>query len=261
MTSTLRERTLLEVDDIIDLLEFVVTTTYFAYEGQIYQQCFGTAMGSPVSPVLVNLYMEWLEDTANTTTPEAFKPKLWKRYVDDILEIVPHDKIEDLTDHLNSIDPTGNIKFTFQKEEDKKLPFLDTLIQRKEDGSVKLSVYRKKTHTDQYLSFQSHHPLHHKLGVVRTLYDRKDAIVTDPEDRKAEEQHIDKALQVCGYPKWALKRVKDQISHKKEQKRSSNNNKAKNTQTNNRNYMVVLPYIQGTTEAVQRVLKKYNVTT
>ena len=66
--------------------------------------------------------------------------------------------MEDLTDYINSVDPTGNIKFTVEKEEDMKLPVLD------EDGTLDTSVYRKKTHTDQYLNFRSEHPLHHKVG-------------------------------------------------------------------------------------------------
>ena len=69
--------------------------------------------------------------------------------MDDILEIVKAGKSEMLTDHLNAADETGNIKFTCEKEEAGKIPFLDTLIVKKEDGSVKLLVYRKKTHTDQ----------------------------------------------------------------------------------------------------------------
>ena len=64
------------------------------------------------------------------------------------------------------------------------LPFLDTLIVRRENGSVQLLVYRKKTHTDQYLNFYSHHPLHHKLGVVRTLLDRCETVVTEEGDKK-----------------------------------------------------------------------------
>ena len=64
------------------------------------------------------------------------------------------------------------------------LPFLDTLIVRRENGSVQLLVYRKKTHTDQYLNFDSHHPLHHKLGVVRTLLDRCETVVTEEGDKK-----------------------------------------------------------------------------
>ncbi|XP_072025437.1 uncharacterized protein [Amphiura filiformis] len=132
--------------------------------------------------------MEWLEQRAIANAPIACRPKLWKRYVDDILEITPKGTTQDRsTDHLNKADPTNNIKFTYEEEAEGKIPFLDTLINRKDDGSVKTTVYRKKTHTDQYLNFASQHPLHQKLGVVRTLLDRKDAIVTEEEDKQQEE--------------------------------------------------------------------------
>ena len=83
--------------------------------------------------------------------------------MDDILEIVKKNTAETLTDHLNQVDPTSSIKFTFEEEQDGAIPFMDTLIVRKPDKSIKLLVYRKKTHTDQYLSFSSHHPLHQKV--------------------------------------------------------------------------------------------------
>jgi len=46
----------LTVEDITDLLKFIVTTTYFSFSGVIYQQMFGAAMGSPVSKLLANLF-------------------------------------------------------------------------------------------------------------------------------------------------------------------------------------------------------------
>ena len=66
---TLKKRTNLNVDDIMELLKFVLETTYFRFEGEIYQQMFGVATGSPVSPIVVNLYMEDLEQKiiANST--------------------------------------------------------------------------------------------------------------------------------------------------------------------------------------------------
>jgi len=67
------------------------------------------------------------------------------------------------------------------------MPFLDTLIVRKTDGRVKLLVYRKKTHTDQYQHISSYHLLRHKLSVVvRTLLDRSSQIVTEEEDQEQE---------------------------------------------------------------------------
>ena len=55
-----------------------------------------------------------------------------------------------------------------------------------------------KTHTDQYLYFGSHHPLHHKLGVVRTLIVRMEKVVTEEEDKKVEKDKIRQAVKNMG---------------------------------------------------------------
>ena len=49
----------LQVDDIMDLTEFNATATDFSLRGQLFKQTFGTAMGSPVSPILAKFFMEW----------------------------------------------------------------------------------------------------------------------------------------------------------------------------------------------------------
>lgn len=108
-------------------------------------------------------------------------------------------------------------------------------------------MYRKKSHTDQYLNFASHHPLHHKLGVIRTLFDRCDSVVSDPLDKIAERQHIEKALAVCGYPKWSFRKV--------DRRRSTIRDKPKEDTIGS----VVLPYVKGITEECQRVIKSYNI--
>ena len=66
---TLKERTVMEVSDIILLLEFCLKNTYFSFQDQFYEQAEGTAMGSPVSPIVANLYMEYLEQKALSTAP------------------------------------------------------------------------------------------------------------------------------------------------------------------------------------------------
>ena len=66
-----------------------------------------------------------------------------------------------------------------------------------------------------YLHFQSHHPIHHKSGVVKTLMDRKYTLVSTEDDKDREELHIRNALKSCGYPKWIF----DKVKHDQYQKR------------------------------------------
>ena len=73
------------------------------------------------------------------------------------------------------------------------------MIHRAENGKLKVTIFRKPTHTDQYLSMDSRHPLQHKLGVIRTLEHRAKTLVTDPEDKVTELQTIKRVLGFCGY--------------------------------------------------------------
>ena len=83
-------------------------------------------MGSPVSPVIANLYMEEIEEHAITNT--ANPPKEWDRFVDDVFSIMKKDAVSTFHDKLNSIDP--HISFTIEHETDGQIAFLDTLISR-----------------------------------------------------------------------------------------------------------------------------------
>ena len=58
---TLKERTVLPMEDITLLLEFCLKNTYFSFQGQFYEQVAGVAMGSPVSPIVANLYKKYFE--------------------------------------------------------------------------------------------------------------------------------------------------------------------------------------------------------
>ena len=139
----LGDRTFLSPERIAELLGMCLKSTYFSYGGSFYEQKEGAAMGSLVSAVVANLYMEFFEELALETAPT--RPRLWKRYVDDTFCILRKGSTEELLHHLNGVRPT--IKFTVEQEEDGRLPFLDTLLRRREDGSLDVSIYRKPTHT------------------------------------------------------------------------------------------------------------------
>ena len=91
----LAERTNLEVDDIIQLLKFLCSTTYLSFKGIIYEQKFGMAIGSPVSPILANLFMEDFEQRAiRTRCSKDIRSSFWKRYVDNALSTIKTGKTE-----------------------------------------------------------------------------------------------------------------------------------------------------------------------
>ena len=142
----LKLQTNVNVDDIMELLKLIITTTYFSFRGNIYQQKFGTAMGSPVSPVIANLFMEWLEQQVILTAPITCKPKLWKRCVDGVMEVVKKGCEQELTEHLNSVDTTGSIKFTYEEESDNSLPFLDTYDTKGRWNSESPTVSEENAH-------------------------------------------------------------------------------------------------------------------
>ena len=52
-------------------------------------------------------------------------------------------------------------------EKDNTIPFLDTSVSRDSSGLLTTTVYRKPTHTDQYLAYDSHHPQSVKRGIVK----------------------------------------------------------------------------------------------
>jgi len=141
----------------------VLTKTFFKYDGHHYKQIFGCAMGSPISPVLADLLMEVIEETAITTA--LHPPKLWFRYVDTSHVCLKKDQVDVFHQHLNSINT--NIQFTLKLENTNGdgLPFLDTITSRR-GTAVQVEVYRKPTHTDCYLDFLSHHPLCYRRSVI-----------------------------------------------------------------------------------------------
>ena len=121
----LSNRTSMTVNHIIRLLDFCLKNTYFSLQGRFYEQTEGAAMGSPISPLVANLFIEDLEVQAIRTSPTS--PTLWKRFVDDTFTIIKKINRDSFLQHLNSIHP--NIKFTCEEvREDGSMPFLDILI-------------------------------------------------------------------------------------------------------------------------------------
>ena len=80
----------------------------------------------------------------------------------------------------------STIKFTLEVEENGRISFLDVLVIRLFDGSIKTVLYKKPTHTDRYLNFRSCYSISQKCGVIKTLMKCLSPTVSDEKSREQE---------------------------------------------------------------------------
>ncbi|KAK9890114.1 hypothetical protein WA026_008924 [Henosepilachna vigintioctopunctata] len=203
-------------------------------------------MGSPLSPVIANLFMEQFEERAIETSKH--KPTTWFRYVDDTFVVwsAGMDKLNDFLRHLNSQHPS--IQFTMETEKDQQLPFLDVLV-RKRGNKLGHTVYRKPTHTDRYLHALSNHHQSQKYGVIRTLTERARRIC-EPENLQSELEHLRTAFEANGYSRRDIERsMCVRTPARKEIEERSTISQA------------YLPYIPRVTDRIGRILRRHDVRT
>ena len=146
----------------------------------------------------------------------------------------------------------SSVKPSQESPVDGKLAFLDTCVHILEDGGTKVTVYRKPTHTDQYLGFESHHPLEHKRSVVRTLLHRVKTIVSTQQDQRSEKEHVLEALRANGYKNWMFN-----IPQKPLPLPTTTTEGADTTAAYRRS--IGIPYCRGLSEHLQRIFKSHNI--
>ena len=192
----------------------------------------------------VQAALQKLEEQAITTL--SYDPRIWKRYVDNTFTILDRENVNDLLQHLNNQQPS--IRFTMETEKDNKLAFLDTAVLREPDGHLTTSIYRKPTHTDQYLAYDSHHPQSVKRGIVKCLYERAKRLVTKPSVISEEKKHLSSVLVSNGYHFHYLQKLA---------KTGKPNNSAEPTYEFKAT--AVLPYVKGLSEQLRRCLQQQGV--
>ena len=189
-------------------------------------------MGSLVSPVIANTYMEYFESLAIPSSPILIK--WWFRYADDIHSATRKDQATKLQEHLNSIDP--HIKSTIELPGTDGLPFLDTLT-KPTPNFIESTFHRKPTDTDRYLGYNSNHSISAKLPVIHTLIHRAKQVCSTPEFFAKEMDHLHKVLQDNHYPTQFFQQGKPQ--------QKANEKPNPSTVTFIEGARVVIPYIKG----------------
>ena len=137
---------LILMDVFVKLMKSATSSVEFSFNNTMYKQTDGVAMGSPLGPALGSIFVGYYEEKLFSQTQ---KPPTYFRYVDDTFAISDHEaEADEFLTKLNCLHPSLN--FTFKKEKEKCLPFLDVYVERTDVG-FETSVYRKPTFTGQHL--------------------------------------------------------------------------------------------------------------
>ena len=160
--------------DLVDLLKAATKNQLFQFDGSLYEQIDGVAMGSPLGPLLANVFMCSIEETLQQ---DGLLPPFYRRYVDDTLTIMP-DRVT--ADHfLRTLNHChSSVKFTMVTEHDGSLPFLGVELLNRAPR-IENKVYIKPTNTGLLLHYQSHVDDRYKRSLINTMLDRAYRLSSD----------------------------------------------------------------------------------
>ena len=219
------------------LLEFATKKSHFIFDGQFYDQIDGVAMGSPLGPVLANIFMchfkeEWVFNN-------NARPSIWFRYVDDTFTLF--DSKNTATQFLHYLNNChANIKFSVEFEENGTIPFLDILIKR-HSHTFSTSMYRKKTFTGLYTKWDYFTPRKYKVNLIRTLtFPRCFRICSSwsPSLLRSGLNELRKLLLQNGYPAGIINYNINDVLNKQQ-----NRTKNPTTTVPKKDIILVLPYL------------------
>ena len=213
--------------DLQKLFQFATSQTNFLFNGSMYDQVDGVAMGPPLAPILANIFMGY-HDKGWIRNYNYGGLLYYKRYVDDIFAVF------ETKDHALSFynyisRQHSKIKFTMETEKNGKLPFLDVLVCNK--PNLITSVYRKPTYTGLLTNFFSFTPSKYKNGLIKTLLDRCYKINNTWKGFDNDLENLTKILNKNQFPTKIINKITKQYLNLKFDKKSLENKTEVKTDT------------------------------
>lgn len=202
---------------ITEAFKLCIKQNYFQFNNKIYTQKNGLAMGSPLSSLLSEIFLDKIEN--EFIKNNKFKKLLlyWFRYVDDIL-ICWNGSERQFTQFMQNLNAVHeNIKFTVEKENEGTLNFLDLTITRI-NKKHEFKIFRKPTYTDITIHNNSLHPKSHKLAAYHSMVHRLVSIPMSISDFKNELTTIKEIANNNGFEPQII----DQILYKKKYQQTLN---------------------------------------
>jgi len=197
---------------IIKLLKVILRQNYFTFQEQIFQPTQGVAMGSPISGLVLEIFLQH-EEIHIKHILDSKKIAYYARYVDDILIIYDSAQInkKDIDTYINRIHK--NIKLNITHEEQHSINFLDLTITRNHN-KLEINIYRKPTTTDTTINFLSNHPMEHRMAAYRHHIDRMHTLPLDKNKKWKEWQTIQRIGKSNNVPMQVLQKLNKRTQQK-----------------------------------------------
>ena len=185
---------------LCSLLELATKNSHFLFNNSLYTQIDGLAMGSALGPSLANAFLCFYEQKWLDNCPADFKPIFYRRYMDDTFLIFK--KKEHLPKFLQFLNSQHSaIEFTYEEEQNSKIPFLDITIKKEADKTFSTSIYRKPTYTGLISQFTSFGPLSYKANLISALVHRAWGICSSNEHFNSEIRYLIDLFSQNHFPK------------------------------------------------------------
>jgi len=189
-----------QIECLTLLIRKCLNCDFCKFNNVLYKQLEGLPMGSSLSPLIAEIFMNNFENVLFSSDHHFVKKvAFWYRYVDDTLVgwTGSVDELNSFLDFLNSLHP--NLKFTMEVEFNNKINFLDLTLERL-DNTIEFKIYRKPTQTDHMIPWDSCHHISHKMAALNSLLHRLFSIPMTKENFEEEKNIIFQMALKNGFP-------------------------------------------------------------
>lgn len=242
-----------ECKEIIILLRLALKQNYCKFNGDFYLLNQGLPMGSPLSGILSNIFMDHFENSFLEKHFDNYQISEWQRYVDDIFLIFDsnHVTADIILEQINNEHP--NIQFTMETEINNKLNHLDLTLTRF-NNKLDISIYRKATTTNHTIHSTSNHPQQTKHAAYRFMINRMHNLPLSKQNIEKETRIIKQIARMNGYQEQIIDKLIRKALLKKKQNRYNIGNTKDSSQ-----YTSVMYVNRNTTKLTKMLTNKHNI--
>jgi hypothetical protein len=227
-----------------------MSQNYFEFDNIIWQQENGTPMGSPISSILAEIFLQHLETKFYPELICKRHTRYMVRYVDDVFIIYDETEAtaEDILMDHNNMHPS--MKYNLEVEHDSIINFLDLKTYR-HSVKILIRIYRKPTFTDVTIPAESNHPMQYKTSAFKYMLDRANKLPTSNEENIKELGIINIIAKNNGYNMKTLMKTYN--------KHNSKSNISQNTLNSSKKTRAKFTYFGEEIRTLTKIFKKYPI--